>query len=867
VFDYEGYLDFLEANHHNFFRMYVWEHARWASWNNIDGMRFSPHPYPRTGPGEALDGKAKFDVSQFNQAYFDRLRQRVQEAGERNIYVAVMLFNGWSIEDKNKDGNNPWQAHPYNQANNINDVDGDTNDDGQGLEVHSLAIPAITALQEAYVRKVIDTINDLDNVLYEISNESHADATNWQYHIINVIKAYEATKPKQHPVGMTVEYPGGSNDELFASPADWISPNGDISNRPVASGEKVVIADTDHLCGICGDRTWVWSSFTRGENPIFMDVWDCSPWWYPQDCDRQAWPSLRQNLGYAHIYANRMNLGAMTPQPSLASTGYALADSIGGEYLVYQPNSGSFTVDLAGTTGELSVEWFNPESGQATAGAAATGGDTRSFTPPFNGDAVLYLYQEEQAPTHQLYVPIIGNGQVSLEPPGPYTNGQEVTMTALPASGWSFSAWSGDFSGTANPATVIISGDMTVTATFTETPDPATYTTTVSVEGSGLVLVHPEGPYQAGQVVTLTALAAPDWIFSAWSGDVIGSSNPVTFTMIADTVVTATFTPAPAELYTITMGIAGDGAVALSPIQPFSAGQVVTLTALPAPSWHFLAWADAGATNPVSYTIAGNSAVTATFNLDGEGSSDSPVVSSHAAPLTDTHALTLTLNISGDGSVAIFPHHLHDQEQPVRLTAIPPANWQFTSWSGAISGEDNPVTVALTTDAAVLAIFHPVTETHPYTLRVTIVGDGQVITHPPGPYTSGQPVTVTAVPAAGWGFVGWQGDAHGAEISKTLVLTASLDITATFHRLNDAHPYIFHLSTQGAGHIQSKPPGPYQPGQSVLLTAFPDHGWRFAQWSGDLITETNPLTVTALSSYTLIAQFQTNPHFLPFIKR
>ena len=30
----------------------------------------------------------------------------------------------------------------------------------------------MTALQEAYVRKVIDTVNDLDNVLYEITNEA-----------------------------------------------------------------------------------------------------------------------------------------------------------------------------------------------------------------------------------------------------------------------------------------------------------------------------------------------------------------------------------------------------------------------------------------------------------------------------------------------------------------------------------------------------------------------------------------------------------------------------------------------------------------------------------------------------------------------
>ena len=31
----------------------------------------------------------------------------------------------------------------------------------------------ITAIQEAYAKKVIDTVNDLDNVLYEISNESN----------------------------------------------------------------------------------------------------------------------------------------------------------------------------------------------------------------------------------------------------------------------------------------------------------------------------------------------------------------------------------------------------------------------------------------------------------------------------------------------------------------------------------------------------------------------------------------------------------------------------------------------------------------------------------------------------------------------
>jgi len=40
------------------------------------------------------------------------------------------------------------------------------------LETHSLLDPTVIALQEAYVRQVVDAVNDLDNVLYEISNES-----------------------------------------------------------------------------------------------------------------------------------------------------------------------------------------------------------------------------------------------------------------------------------------------------------------------------------------------------------------------------------------------------------------------------------------------------------------------------------------------------------------------------------------------------------------------------------------------------------------------------------------------------------------------------------------------------------------------
>jgi hypothetical protein len=90
--------------------------------------------------------------------------------------------------------------------------------------------------------------------------------------VINYVKEYESGKEKQHAVGMTFQWKGGSNDVLYHSPADWIAPN------PGNSGEnyltepssdyrgKVIVNDTDHLCGhTCGEALFspsslIWST-------------------------------------------------------------------------------------------------------------------------------------------------------------------------------------------------------------------------------------------------------------------------------------------------------------------------------------------------------------------------------------------------------------------------------------------------------------------------------------------------------------------------------------------------------------------------------------------------------------------------------
>jgi hypothetical protein len=62
------------------------------------------------------------------------------------------------------------------------------------------------------------------------------------------------------------------------------------------------------------------------------------------------------------------------------------------------------------------------------------------------------------------------HGSVALSPSGGvYDSGATVTMTATPSAGYAFGGWSGDLTGTANPATIIMNSDKNVTAAFNQT--------------------------------------------------------------------------------------------------------------------------------------------------------------------------------------------------------------------------------------------------------------------------------------------------------------------------------------------------------------------------------------------------------------
>ena len=159
-FDFNAYLNLLQSEGANFIRL--WNEGSPVLGNAGLGP-VSPLPFAQTADG-------KFDLDTFNQTYFDDLRSKVQAADAKGIYVSIMLFNGWSVR-QNGLAEDPWQANPFNAANNINGINGDPNNTGTGVDTQTLDNPSVWAIQQAYIAKVIQTVSDLPNVLFEVSNE------------------------------------------------------------------------------------------------------------------------------------------------------------------------------------------------------------------------------------------------------------------------------------------------------------------------------------------------------------------------------------------------------------------------------------------------------------------------------------------------------------------------------------------------------------------------------------------------------------------------------------------------------------------------------------------------------------------------
>jgi uncharacterized repeat protein (TIGR02543 family) len=217
------------------------------------------------------------------------------------------------------------------------------------------------------------------------------------------------------------------------------------------------------------------------------------------------------------------------------------------------------------------------------------------------------------------------------------------------------------------------------------------------------------------------------------------------------------------------------------------------------------------------------------------------------------YTLTVSVNPPGSGTVAQIPNQpTYAHGTWVKLTATPNGVNLFSGWTEAISSLNNPDSVYMDGNKSVTANFTVRVE---YSLNLTIIGDGSVNVNPAGPlYIEGTPVSLKATPDEGWTFTGWSVDTSETTDSIVIIMNSNKNITATF--TINTYTLTVNVNPVGSGTVTKNPDqATYNYNTVVQLTAMPQPGWFFLNWSGDATGSTSPLNVTMKSNKNITANF------------
>lgn len=388
------------------------------------------------------------------------------------------------------------------------------------------------------------------------------------------------------------------------------------------------------------------------------------------------------------------------------------------------------------------------------------------------------------------------------------------------------------------------------------------YRLTTIATGGGTVLREPAGEmFPPNTIVTLTAVPVANQQFLSWSGDASGSANPLLLTMTTNLMVTGNFVPISVPLEITTQGV---GRVVPSPdLQEYAFGEPVLLTAIPNVWWYaFSHWTDGVMENPRTIAMGLTNRYTAVF-----------------LPTTPLETLTFggVSRTAPVGMPAIFVDEVFTVESSASVraattvllhTTFPNGTILFTldgsepDFSSRIYYGPFPVKESVTLRAiAYNADFTQAVPSDPVeivilpTLSTSTAGGGSVAMDPPdGAYLGDGTATVTAMPAPGWTFLQWLGDATGTNPVAGVSMSRNKCVRAVFGTT-------LGTTVVGSGSVVRSPAAEWYPyGTPVRLTAVPQAGNYFALWGNAASGTNNPLHFTITSANpTVTAVFATLP--------
>ena len=481
---------------------------------------------------------------------------------------------------------------------------------------------------------------------------------------------------------------------------------------------------------------------------------------------------------------------------------------------------GDYAYNGVGTITEIEMQGANPPTIYANTFASVS--NSTPVSVPCGAVLSYYTtnYWEDfstivEAPPYKLTVEtnneVMGNAAVSQQPT---CSNHSAIIQATAETGFHFIQWS-DGNGT-NPRTVNMTRDSSFTAIFVpnnsqitvEPNDPLMGTTTGT------------GTYGWNAPVTLTATAYDGYHFLRWNDG--NTQNPRYMAAVRDTSFTAIFV---SNVSTITVGNANPDWGNVSGSGVYYYQNLVSITATPVYGYHFTRWNDGNQQNPRTIVINQDSSFTAYFapNIYSiVGSSNSSVMGS----------------VTGGGSYT----YLHEMS----LTATPAFGYHFVQWND--QNTDNPRTITVTRDSAFTAQF----AANSYSITAEPNNPTMGSAYGSGTYNFNTTATLTAVAEYGYHFTQWSDgvtdNPRTVTVQNSATYTAQFEINSYILTVQSSNPAIG--TTSGGGSYNYLTP--------VNITANPNAGYHFTQWS-DGNTD-NPRLISVTQNATYVAQFAINSY-------
>ncbi len=516
------------------------------------------------------------------------------------------------------------------------------------------------------------------------------------------------------------------------------------------------------------------------------------------------------NFAYYGTYAHAWYIKDVRVEESIAQ--YTITANSNNSSWGTVSGGGTYNSGATCTLTATAASGYHFESWKKNGSVVSTSA-TYSFTVTENATYTAYF-----AVTPVTYYTITTNvspaGAGTVSGGGTYPEGASVTLTATSNNGYTFDHWQDG--NTQNPRTITVTSNATYTATFTQ--DNYQITTAANPPAGGTVTGG--GSYHYGDTPTLTATANSGYEFAGWQDG--STTNPRQITVTGNATYTATFSEVGTTYYTVTASVSPSEAGEVQGTGTYEEGSVIQLTAVPNPGYTFDHWNDGVTANPRSVTVTGNLSFTAYFTHN-------------------FYTITVNANPSNAGSVTGGGSYYYGDYATLTATAY--SGYEFVGWSDGSS--QNPHQVLVTGNATYTATFSVAGGTY-YTVSTYVSPTGAGTVSGAGTYPAGASVTLTATANSGYVFDHWNDGSTSNP--RTITVNNNMSFTAYFN--TNEYTITTNVAPAGSGTVTGG--GTYPYGASVTLTATPNTGYEFLQWSDGNLQNPRTITVTGNASYTAL---------------